>query len=607
MSAHKYLALWLAPAVWLLGCGASKSSVEAPEPETLALCDQVGPMLDLRVELLAPVPCSGDAASLASYDARLAAVGPAEERLSKVGNKPEVDSLRERVRTLATALREEQKIARSLARAVSDSHVAINAALTDASTCQGINLRHHLPNGRSSKAKIAESRACANTRRIVEAIGNIDLDSSQSSANVGRHLSELSMTGSGGAARDELSAALQTHANHLAAFQKHTSGEGASQTHTQIDSLTDDLDRLAGSCLRAVDESPSGVIAGSEPPRRITVLVRPTWEDQYGKSKPTGSFGSGVLVRWRLPSGHTEVRVVSNAHVLGGAQHADIVAADDLDKKPKSEKVDRTWRAHVLRISDDDDLAVLRLEADEGAPETGVALRFSPPDEEETVVAAGFPGIGSRPSFQISRGTISNRNFVNNESAFGGYLQHTSPIDPGNSGGPLLDADGQLLGLNTIKIRGRDSVGLAIPTARVHLALARADDERTVVAEHASALCQALLGELSSNAPTGAIVEYISLSLANPNNHTLNSSVTAVRNAVRSARTGPEWDTRLTAFAQLRVRLDEEGGLSRLASCSAPRKLREPGSFELSFESATAEHSLQVATENGILRVVHVE
>jgi S1-C subfamily serine protease len=375
---------------------------------------------------------------------------------------------------------------------------------------------------------------------------------------------------------------------------------------TQIAELAEELDRVGARCLRGADEG-SSVVAGTEPPRRITVLVRPTWEDQEGKSQDTGSFGSGVLVRWRLPSGETEVRVVSNAHVLGGAQNADIIAADELDNKPKNGKVDKTWRAHVLRISEDDDLAVLRLDDDASAPESGVTLRFSPPDEQETVVAAGFPGVGSRPSFQISQGTISNRKFAINEGAFGVYLQHTSPIDPGNSGGPLLDSDGRLLGLNTIKIRGRDNVGLAIPTARVLLALERADDARTFLPEHAAALCQSLLGELASDAPTGAIVDHMSLSLTAPGSQMVDRSVTAVRAAVRTEGAGPDWQARLTAFARLRARIDAEGGVPKLSVCSEPTKRADKGSFELTFASATETHKLQLANEGGVLRLVWVD
>jgi S1-C subfamily serine protease len=444
--------------------------------------------------------------------------------------------------------------------------------------------------------------------RIVGAVGSLDLESSRGSTNVGRHLAELSMDGPAAATRDKLSLALLAHGKHLAAFHEHTeSGERAAQTHAKVRELAEDLDRLGARCMSATNDGGERTVAGHEPPRRVTVLVRPTWDDAQGKSADNGSFGSGVLVRWRLPSGGTEMRVVSNAHVLDGAEQADVVAADDLDTKAGKGKVDKTWKARVLRISDDDDLAVLRLEDDKTAPEGGIDLRLSLPTEEEAVVAAGFPGIGSRPSFQISRGTISNRSFVTSNGAFGAYLQHTAPIDPGNSGGPLFDADGRLLGLNTIKIRGRDSVGLAIPTARVKLALERADDVRAFLPEHAAALCQALVGELSSKAPTGAIVEHVSLSLADSNNHTLDTQVTAARDAVNPKGSGANWEARLTAFARLRVRLDAEGGVPKLAMCGAPRKLAKAGAFETTFVSGSTTHKVQLADEGGVLRVLRVE
>ncbi len=601
----KSLSLLLLPAA--LACSASGGpGSKSPEEEASpALCNSVGPMLDLRSELLTPVPASGNAAKLALYDARLAALRSAERRLGDSAASPELVTLRKRASTLASELLQERKGARSLAQAISGSHLTVNAALAEASTCQGFDLR--LEGSRKAKAA-AESRRCEGTLRIAEAVRHLDVDSRLDSDNMGRHLAELSMKGSVAAARDKLSRSLISHAKHLAAFEEHTnSGARASQLNARIGALAEALDSVGARCLSAADDDASGVVAGTESPRRITVLVRPTWEDQEGKSQDTGSFGSGVLVRWRLPSGETEVRVVSNAHVLGGAQQADIIAADELDNKPKNRKVDKTWRAHVLRVSEDDDLAVLRLDNDAAAPESGVTLRFSPPDEQETVVAAGFPGVGSRPSFQISQGTISNRKFAINEGAFGVYLQHTSPIDPGNSGGPLLDSDGRLLGLNTIKIRGRDSVGLAIPTARVLLALERADDVRTFLPEHAAALCQSLVGELASEAPSGAIVEHMSLSLTAPGSQMADRSVTAARAAVSGEGDGPDWQARLTAFARLRARVDTEGGVPKLAVCSEPTKLAQKGSFELTFPSATATHKLQLANEGGVLRLVWVD
>jgi S1-C subfamily serine protease len=604
-----HLALYLGAAPLIVACGApAAGSKTANDAQTPAFCPSVGAVLDLRAELLSPVPATGDAAQLALFDARKAALQSAEQRLSKGPNSAEIKGLRERLRALGSELEEEHATARNLAQALSASHLAVNTALVEASTCQGLNLRAEGNKERPAKAKAAaESKKCADTMRIVGAVAGLDTDSNRSSANVGRHLAELSMDGAARASRDKLSQALLAHAKHLAAFDEHTGeGERASRGHAKITELTEDLDRLGARCLSATSNADTAMVSGKEPPRRVTVLVRPTWEDAQGKSVDNGSFGSGVLVRWRLPSGGTEVRVVSNAHVLDGAQQADIVAADDLDTKAGKGKVEKTWKARVLRISSDDDLAVLRLEDDKAAPQAGIALRLSAPAEDEAVVAAGFPGIGARPSFQISRGTISNRSFVTNKGAFGAYLQHTAPIDPGNSGGPLFDAEGRLLGLNTIKIRGRDSVGLAIPTARVRLALERADDTQSFVPEHAAALCQAFVGELASKAPTGSIVEHVSISLDDPTNHTMGTEVTAARDAVTHHGDGPNWDARLTAFARLRVRLDAEGGVPKLTQCSAPRPLGKPGAFELTFSTPNGAHKLELANEGGVLRVVRV-
>jgi serine protease Do len=121
-------------------------------------------------------------------------------------------------------------------------------------------------------------------------------------------------------------------------------------------------------------------------------------------------------------------------------------------------------------------------------------------------VASGYPGIGDRPSYQVTRGFVSNERFVLDDG--GGdetYVQHTAPIDPGSSGGPLTTPEGKLLGVNTLKIRGRENVGLAVPASVVARALERVlsgvQTRSATADEQALAACEDLL-EAAAGGPS---------------------------------------------------------------------------------------------------------
>ena len=92
-------------------------------------------------------------------------------------------------------------------------------------------------------------------------------------------------------------------------------------------------------------------------------------------------------------------------------------------------------------------------------------------DEDLSIVAAGFPGLAGKPSWQLTRGSISNaRVDVDARERASRIIQHTASIDPGSSGGPLLlkNAEGkyEILGINTWKAFYRE--GLASPKAATH-------------------------------------------------------------------------------------------------------------------------------------------
>jgi serine protease Do len=210
------------------------------------------------------------------------------------------------------------------------------------------------------------------------------------------------------------------------------------------------------------------------------------------KMAAAGGFGSGFVMVPRRPGDESpRVLLVSNRHVVGLASEVSVTL--------QGESASRA--ARVLYVDDVYDLAVLAFESEEGLPlRTGFAFATEPARDQDAVVASGYPGVGDRPSYQVTRGFVSNERFKLDDDADETYVQHTAPIDPGSSGGPLTTPGGELLGVNTLKIRGRENVGLAVPAPVVARALERLVRPAPAPGDAAQAACDALLGQLARGA-----------------------------------------------------------------------------------------------------------
>ena len=201
-----------------------------------------------------------------------------------------------------------------------------------------------------------------------------------------------------------------------------------------------------------------------ETPERIAVLFQGIADrmSQRGKgqlaeffeSQTSGSFGSGFVVQR-----DGDMYIVTNRHVVDFADTAQLVL----------EGSDKQYPVEVLYADRLYDLAVLSFP--DGAPHPdlpGLRLSLRGAKDLETVVATGFPGLDGQPSYQVTRGQVSNERFtaqVRGQTI--PLIQHTAPIDPGSSGGPLTGEDGAVVGVNFIKYTGRDNVYLAIPADAV--------------------------------------------------------------------------------------------------------------------------------------------
>jgi serine protease Do len=169
--------------------------------------------------------------------------------------------------------------------------------------------------------------------------------------------------------------------------------------------------------------------------------------------KPQPEFehgvGSGVILS---PDGY----IVTNDHVVDGATQIRVTLNDR-----------RVFTAKLIGVDKLNDLAVIKIDAhDLPSVPWGDSNKLKP---GETVLAFGNP-FGNFP-FTVTRGIVSGLNRPNpyrdDARKPGDFIQTDAAINPGNSGGPLVNAYGEVIGINTFIISGSGSfagAGFAIPS-----------------------------------------------------------------------------------------------------------------------------------------------
>ncbi len=179
---------------------------------------------------------------------------------------------------------------------------------------------------------------------------------------------------------------------------------------------------------------------------------RDFFEEMFGmrrapQERTQSSLGSGVIVKG---SGI----VVTNAHVVKGADELKIVLNDR-----------REFEATLLTQDEELDLAILQI--DPGAERLPfLTIQGSELEIGDIVLAIGNPfGVGQT----VTSGIISAKGRTN-VSDYSSYIQTDAAVNPGNSGGALVNLNGELIGINTAifsRSGGSNGIGFAIPAELV--------------------------------------------------------------------------------------------------------------------------------------------
>ena len=162
------------------------------------------------------------------------------------------------------------------------------------------------------------------------------------------------------------------------------------------------------------------------------------------QERQSSALGSGFII-------DEEGIVVTNNHVIEGAE--DIVVQVNGEKK---------FNAKVIGADPLSDIAVLKIES----KEKFLPVRFGDSDKArigDWVIAIGNPfGLGGT----VTSGIISARNRSIGLSRYEDYIQTDASINSGNSGGPLFDMNGDVIGINTAILgrSGNVGIGFSIPS-----------------------------------------------------------------------------------------------------------------------------------------------
>lgn len=221
----------------------------------------------------------------------------------------------------------------------------------------------------------------------------------------------------------------------------------------------------------------------------------PFFERFFGpqvRQREVQSLGSGVIV-------DASGVIVTNNHVVEGAQDLRVVLSDR-----------REFEAELLLADERTDLAVLKVSADAPLPvlaydETGAA------EVGDLVLAIGNPfGVGQTVTSGIVS-ALARTDVGITDYAF--FIQTDAAVNPGNSGGALVDMDGELIGVNTAifsRSGGSNGIGFAIPVEMVRTVVAAALEDGEIVRPWLGARLQPVTADLARSMgldrPHGAIV-----------------------------------------------------------------------------------------------------
>jgi serine protease Do len=202
------------------------------------------------------------------------------------------------------------------------------------------------------------------------------------------------------------------------------------------------------------------------------------------------SSGSGFIF-------NTDGHILTNDHVVAGADHITVHLADG-----------RSYRGEIIGTDDKTDVAVLRIRPPAGDP----PLPVIPLGDSETVEVGEWAMAIGNPLGQLAGsvtvGVISAKGRADLDIMGGGpdyqdFLQTDASINFGNSGGPLINTRGEVIGINTAINPTGQGLGFAIPINMARVVSEQLIADGRVTRAYMGVVPQALSGELAEGLGLG--------------------------------------------------------------------------------------------------------
>ena len=226
--------------------------------------------------------------------------------------------------------------------------------------------------------------------------------------------------------------------------------DGTARSTTLLEQLNDSLKQLADRVSPAVVEIKVSSYGTNDSDDHD--------DDNSSEIVKQHLTGAGVILS-------NDGYIVTNAHLINGAIRVQVILnparTANMPIRTYVEETRGTFEAKIAGIDEDTDLAVLKIDAAK-LP----TLKFADYEnlrQGQMVVAFGSPlGMNNVATIgivsSVARQLDSDSNVV--------YVQTDAAVNPGNSGGALVDIDGDLVGINTAMLNGQ-RLGLAIPSDTV--------------------------------------------------------------------------------------------------------------------------------------------
>lgn len=233
--------------------------------------------------------------------------------------------------------------------------------------------------------------------------------------------------------------------------------------------------------------------AAGEMPQNMPPQLREFFGNRMpNREMPQQGVGSGFIIS-------DEGQIVTNHHVVAGAETVTVKLADG-----------RSFEAEVVGSDPLTDIALLKVNSDEALP----TVAFGPSSTlrvGDEVMAVGNPfGLGGT----VTSGIVSALSRDIRSGPFDDFIQTDAAINRGNSGGPLFDNDGNVIGVNTAILSpggGSVGIGFAVPSDLVQTVVADlADDgelDRGWLGVNIRPMTDEVASVLGYDAPKGAVIE----------------------------------------------------------------------------------------------------